>query len=292
MGLLAEPFPSNVFFFILRQHHIPYFADNRSKGRQKMKYSIVVLAYIAPTTIHAEDPCSEKGCFTRETIQVFKAFIGNRLFNGRRLYTRMEACFDQHVADGIDLMTVSDTYWSKLVGFGAQRGIDGDAWPGYVGFLEDNPTPLISERNLGQFPSYPPESVNITILEPCNTVSNWAFHQAMVELCESTEWSTDEDEWFTGLIRAFHFMGPGSVFMHASGTNLGGVADNESIRQLAWWYLQYGLQQLPYDPVIHDLSEEPAPRTALQAIKNINQMFLDEPVSSWQQSIRDYNTAA
>jgi hypothetical protein len=148
----------------------------------------------------------------------------------------MEACFEKHVADGIDMMTVSDTYWNKLVAYGVQKGIDGDSWPGFIGFIEDKPTPLISKRNLKKFPSYPPESVNITVLEPCNTVSNWAFHQAMLELCESNLWSS-EKEWFTGLIRAFHFMGPGSIFMHASGTQVGGVADNESIRQLAFWYL-------------------------------------------------------
>lgn len=255
-----------------------------------MRCSILILLWTV-ASIRAKEPCSEKGCFTRETIQVFKTFIGNRLFNGRRLYTRMEACFEKHVADGIDMMTVSDTYWSKLVAYGTQKGIDGDSWPGFVGFLEDNPTPLISEQNLGQFPSYPSESASIIVLEPCNTVSNWAFHQAMVEVCESTDFSSEE-EWFTGFIRAFHFMGPGSVFMHASGTIVGGVADNESIRQVAWWYLQYGLQELPYDPVIHDLSEEPAQRTSLEVIKDLNEMLLNEPVTSWEQTIRDYNTVA
>lgn len=250
-------------------------------------YSLLIL-WIA-SLVRADDPCSEKGCFTRETIQVWKTFIANRLFNGRRLYERMEACFDKHVVDGIDMMTVSDTFWSKMVAFGAQGGVTEDSWPGFVGFLEDNPTPLVSEQNLKNFPSYPLESVNITVLEPCNTVSNWAFHQAMVEVCESTEWFSEE-EWLTGLIRAFHFMGPGSTFMHASGTSVGREADNESIRQLAWWYLQYGLQELPYDPIIHDLSEEPAPRTALEVIQDLNEMILNEPATSWDQTIRAYYT--
>jgi hypothetical protein len=52
------------------------------------------------------------------------------------------------------------------------------------------------------------------------------------------------------------------------------------------------LQELPYDPVIHDLREDPASRSALEVIADVNEMFLSEPVITWQQTILDFDTPA
>jgi len=240
---------------------------------------------------------AEKGDFTLETIKVWKHFERAWFFNAHRLHRRLDRCFRRNIDDGIDMMEVSDTYWRKVVEYGGNRGAPpSDPWnEESTGFMEHDPIPLMSEEDRSKkFPLYPEGSENITIGEPCNSASNWAYHQALVELCEYDQrhllgWAW-KDEWKTGLIRAFHFMGPASLFFHSSNTRAGGFSDVESIRQIALLFLQHATDPLPYDPVIHDLQETPAARTALELIEDTNRMILNDTVDTWADTMESFET--
>ena len=132
------------------------------------------------------------------------------------------------------------------------------------------------------------------IWEPCNYISNLAYDRLMVEMCLQQDWALSEHT-VSKIAQAFAINTFGSAFMHGSDTNLGGSQDVRSndlfpyiIYQACELYHQYiiqltpfpfspcphqaGVSNIPYNPVIHDLSTEPRNVTGEEAVDIFHHM--------------------
>jgi hypothetical protein len=254
-----------------------------------LKKALTVFSLISP--LASCNYCEGDGCFTREMLDVWTRFRNDQHFDAEGMWERMDACFQRKSTDEISLWNVSDGYWSGFIEYGIAGGSqDGtDPWDGPIGiWMENDPTPMVSPNDVDMFPALPPGASDIIVYEPCNTVSNTAFIRTMLSVCEHEEkyeW-TLEPETVTGLIQAIALMGPGSFFFHASGTSLGGSADNNGIHLLALISHQGLLQSIPYDPVLHDLSETPVTYTGREAAAIASHFISNDPVDDWEERFR------
>jgi hypothetical protein len=233
--------------------------------------------------------CEGDGCFTREMLDVWTRFRNDKHFDAGGMWERMDACFQRKSTDEISFWNISDGYWSGIIEYGLAGGSqDGsDPWNGPYRFMENDPTPMVSQEDVGRFANLPPGASDIIVYEPCNTVSNTAFTRTMLDVCEHEEkheW-TLEPETVTALVQAISMMGPGSFLMHASGTKLGQVGDSGGISQVALISHQGSLQSLPYDPILHDLSETPATYSGLEAASICSLIISNDPVDEWREKL-------
>ena len=125
------------------------------------------------------------------------------------------------------------------------------------------------------------------IWEPCNYISNLAYDRLAVEMCLQQSWALSPHT-VSKIAQAFAINTFASAFMHGSDTNLGGSQDVRSndlfpfiiyqARQLLLepqiliFCSQAGVSNIPYNPVIHDLSTEPRNVTGEQAVDLFHHM--------------------
>ena len=96
----------------------------------------------------------------------------------------------------------------------------------------------------------------MAIWEPCNYVSNLAYDRLAVEICSQTGWSLPTQN-VNKIAQSFALLTFGSAFYHGSETVLGNRQDTTSNDLFAFILHQAGLVNIPYNPVLHDLSLTP-----------------------------------
>lgn len=110
--------------------------------------------------------------------------------------------------------------------------------------------------------------VEMDIWEPCNYASNLAYDRLVVEMCLQQQWTLSANA-VTKIAEAFNIVTFGSAFFHGSQTKTGESQDILSIEIFCYILYQAGVSNLPYDPIIHDLSYEPRPHTGQSAVDTI-----------------------
>ena len=214
-------------------------------------------------------------------------------FDSEKLWDRMDVAYKRWSNTDFDLWEVSDTFWQKFVEFGIQGGNTGDVWASTTGsYIEYDPTPMVRANDLSMFPSVAPQAVGVIVLEPCNTVSNIALTRAGVEFSEIEQGRklSLDPEIILGPVRSMLFVGPASLLFHASGTNVGGIVDSESIHQVAINAHQGFLQSIPYNPVLHDLRETQALYSGPGVANETMRIILEEPMGEWGNLFDALNT--
>ena len=78
----------------------------------------------------------------------------------------------------------------------------------------------------------------------------------MVEVCLQQGWAFPR-ETVAKIAEAFAIVTAASSFFHGSQTQLGGDMDRKSNDLFVFIVYQAGVSNIPYDPVIHDLSVVP-----------------------------------
>ena len=96
----------------------------------------------------------------------------------------------------------------------------------------------------------------MAIWEPCNYVSNLAYDRLVVELCHQDDWTLEAIN-VRRIAEAFAILTFGSGFFHGSETNLGRIQDTKSNDLFAYILHQASMTNIPYDPILHDLSPTP-----------------------------------
>ena len=122
----------------------------------------------------------------------------------------------------------------------------------------------------------------MAIWEPCNTVSNLAYDRLAVELCSQTDWTMSQEQ-VNKIAQTFALVTFGSAFYHGSETVLGNRQDTTSNDLFAFILHQAGLVNVPYNPVLHDLSLTPRPMSAWQTVDYWVEMFDSVDVTEWSQ---------
>jgi hypothetical protein len=182
----------------------------------------------------------------------------------------------------LSLLALSDAAWTGFLDYGESNGaLDGsDAWGKPSKFKEFNPTPL-SASSVGA-------SSDIVIEQPCNTVSNIAYYYTMISMCFQTDWTFSETD-VSALVRTFLLLASGSSFYHASNTYLGQKLDAQPIQIIGFIAFQATVESLPYNPVIHELSNNSSSTTGIQALDKLSQVIWNESVYKWLQTVKNLN---
>jgi len=259
---------------------------------QKLTLTILGSSFIFPLQVKSVQ-CPGPGCYTRDILKIWKHFRKSDTYNSDSVWERMDACFKRKSTTTVDLWNVTDTFWEGFIQYGVQGNLNGsDPWNGVQGFMEDNPTPLMSIDDLQSVSNIDPGTADILIHEPCNSVSNLAYIRTMLEICEYDEnrqWFLD-DSTVVGLVQAMNFITLGSTLFHASGTATGFYLDNEGIRLFALLMLQGALRTIPYNPVLFDLSPSPRPYTGQNATETANRVIMNDPIEKWHTKIAGLKT--
>jgi hypothetical protein len=206
----------------------------------------------------------------------------------------MDECLQRKSTQEINLWNVSDTFWTRMLEYGAAGGASSDPWNASGtdnNYFEYEPTSLISREDAQYFPNFPSGSSDIPVVQPCNTVSNVAYIWTMLTICQHEtkhEWAI-APESVTALVQTFNVLTIGSAFRHASNTRLGGLVDNNPIKNVALIMHQSALQGLPYHPILYDLGETPATLSGHEQAIELSKIIVSEPVVNWDTKIRRLN---
>ena len=87
-------------------------------------------------------------------------------------------------------------------------------------------------------------------------MSNLAYDRLAVELCSQTGWSLPQ-QTVNKIAQSFALITFGSAFYHGSETVLGNSQDTTSNDLFAFILHQAALVNVPFNPVLHDLSQTP-----------------------------------
>lgn len=160
--------------------------------------------------------------------RLFGESVDFPLFKKEQLYFVSETI--GKMDDGsIDAGVVGEGMWEWMYQYSQQQA-PGDAWNRRMMYEESEIKPW-PEVELGNMPRHAGQKM--IVQEPCNTLSNLAYHQAAVWIsCKGYPLNRDE---LASLLAAFNALAAGSAFMHASGTSTGGMADTFS---MDWLMLQ------------------------------------------------------
>ena len=120
----------------------------------------------------------------------------------------------------------------------------------------------------------------MAIWEPCNYVSNLAYDRLAVELCSQTDWTMSQQE-VNKIAESFALITFGSAFYHGSEKVLGNRQDTTSNDLFAFILHQAGLVNVPYNPVLHDLSLTPRPMSAWETVDYWVEMLETKEVTEW-----------
>jgi len=174
------------------------------------------------------------------------------------------------------LEATMENAWSGMQEYWTSRGTENDTWH-ECGAIEMMPQSSSGwfENNCTRQPDVP-----MDIWEPCNYVSNLAYDRLMVEMCLQQDWTFDQ-ETVSKIAQAFHIVTFGSSFFHGSQTHNGATQDGFSNQLFPYIIYQAGVSNIPYDPVIHDLTYEPRAATGAQAVDIILDAYNNAPVDEW-----------
>merc|ERR1711971_554391 len=165
------------------------------------------------------------------------------------------------------LETTMNNAWAGMRHFWTTRGQDGDIW---------NECPPSGQQDIdsrsGWFES------NCTKQEP-------------VDMCLQQEWTLSQHT-VSKIAQAFAINTFASAFMHGSNTQLGGGQDVRSNDLFPFIIYQAGVSNIPYNPIIHDLSTEPRNVTGEEAVDIFHDMYNNEAVEKWHEITSGINLPA
>jgi hypothetical protein len=196
---------------------------------------------------------------------------------------RFQKCFKELSTFGeFDLLNISDKFWQGLFECGRMNGTGAELE--YWGklnklFVVHNPKAL------------PATFDGILIMEPCNTISNFAYCYTMAEVCERDKswfrhWSIDKSS-VQALAVTLNPIVWSSSFLHASETGLGFAMDNKSIQILLYAIYQAAIAPLPYDVVLHEISNTPLNSTAVEGSNAFLRTLNEESVLDWRSLLKE-----
>jgi len=209
-------------------------------------------------------------------------------------FARMTSCLNQFSDGRHDLQKVLEDGWAGMIEYGISGGaLDGsDDWykaPG-TSWREYNPTPMTTDNTT--FPG----AANVLIYEPCNYVSNIAYHRTMIEICErdltdDLKWTLPK-EYVRGFVEVYNILGMGSAFFHASDTSVGAAIDVVPIDFFALLFVQSALSSIEFNPILHEIrlpSETPRQYTAPGFVDAMTEMVTEKSVYEWDAILRNFN---
>lgn len=173
-------------------------------------------------------------------------------------------CFNKH-----DLLETSDLSWNGMIQYGILNDTEHDPW--------------YKEPNEGWIEYNPVESINITIYEPCNYVSNIAYYDTMLYVDTLNTYNV----YMENYIKIFHYLAPGSSFLHASSTMLGSIMDTTPITLSVLNMIQYSLSEIPWDDTLHGIGTQVQIHEQLYLYDTI----IYSPVTYWLNNITDFKSS-
>jgi len=131
----------------------------------------------------------------------------------------------------INSRVVGEGFWEWFYQY-SQQDVPHDKWGSNPDGLWDEAKMLPrTQIGLGFMPRHAGQ--NMTVYEPCNTLSNLAFHEAAIWVaCKG--WPFDRDE-IASIMASFNGLAAGSAFLHACACKTGGRADTFT---MDWLMLQ------------------------------------------------------
>ena len=196
-------------------------------------------------------------------------------------YAELTGCWDR-IDPG--LLPTQDRMWQGFLNYSAAGGSpDGtDPWIPNLGCK--------SKKHNGWFETNYTEGIggtlNITICEPCNFISNMAFYRGTTRMCARDKvdpWQLS-GEMKRAVVRAMAAEAAGSAFMHGSETLLGAAFDTRGETVLPWLAHQAAVARLPpgysTNPVLRDFSFEPQ-RTAIEVMDTLTNAFNELEAQDW-----------
>jgi len=184
-----------------------------------------------------------------------------------------QECFNKISPGLIDTL---DLAWQGFIKYWERKGQRGDMWVA----CEDSKKRWF-ERNCTMQPG-----IEMAIWEPCNYVSNLAYDRLVLEMCNQENWTLGPMD-VQRIAEAFAIVTFGSSFMHGSETRLGKDLDTKSNDLFAYILHQAALINIPYDPVLHDLSLTPRKRSAAQIVEYWLEIFNTKDVTEWTPAFHD-----
>ena len=119
----------------------------------------------------------------------------------------------------------------------------------------------------------------LTIHEPCNFASNWAYYH-LAGAAGQMEWMQPDTK--KALAQATSGLAFSSAFFHGSHTQLGQLLDNHMIKIISYILLQAHMNASNITiSILTDLQEEPREMTGIQMAQHMTDMFRTEPASKW-----------
>lgn len=180
----------------------------------------------------------------------------------------------------VDLLPVQDRLWEGFFNYSRTHGSPGDPWKPAVGQACTDPRYM--EKNLSTI--WPQ---NITVCEPCDTLSNVAYLHSATRFCKYRRvhgWSMSTEKQ-SAVVASLIIQSIGSTFMHGSETDLGEDWDTRGEYAVAMLAYQHSVSHLPEEwrsnPVLRDFSLVPK-RSAEEVMKNMTGMIKDLPVEQWK----------
>jgi len=194
----------------------------------------------------------------------------------------LETCV---AAVDVDLFAVQNRLWEGFLNYSRTHGTSQDPWKPVAGQACTDPRYM--EKNLSII-----QPQNITICEPCNTLSNIAYLHSVTRFCKYKHdhgWSMTEDKQ-SAVVASLIIQSIGSTFMHGSETNLGQDWDTRGEYLVAMLAYQHSISQLPEawrsNPIIRDFSLVPK-QSAEEVVKNMTGIIKDLPVEQWKALLDD-----
>jgi len=182
-------------------------------------------------------------------------------------WNERQECFDRLSPNLIDTM---DLAWQGMIKYWELRGQDRDLWVSC-----DSNEARWFEMNCTMQPG-----IEMAIWEPCNYVSNLAYDRLVVEMCNQEDWTLGEID-VKRIAEAFALVTFGSSFFHGSETHLGKWQDTRSNDLFTYILHQASLNNIPYDPILHDLSITPRPLSAAEIVEYWLDMLNTKDVTEW-----------
>jgi len=131
----------------------------------------------------------------------------------------------------ISSTVVADGFWKWMLSY-SQNSSGRDSWGGdWENLWDEAKNHPWGEVSLGQVPGRSGQTM--TVIEPCNTLSNIGFHEAAVwASCKAYPFTRDE---YASVVSAFNGLAAGSSFLHSCGCGIGNRTDTFT---MDWLLLQ------------------------------------------------------
>jgi len=223
---------------------------------------------------------SMKDTLTREMFNAITALssFGEKTFDDEQ-FEQISSCMAESSSI---LPQSSDASWEKgFLGYYVlqTRPEATDPWggSGKSQWDELNPTPLYFNESLQ----------NITVYEPCNFLSSWAFYRNIPEICAAKDEYKIQKNEQTAIVETLAMMGVSAAMFHASNTHLGGRYDTLGISLFSFIALQImntNLASLAPEngsEILLGLSTDPRTKTAFEVSNDMARLVLDYETGDW-----------